>query len=76
LESLLVDYVGVTWLAALSGELAAAQAGGNAEVARLRLRRAESAARRFTGAVKTLALIRALLPKTLSVIRQERGEQR
>jgi hypothetical protein len=76
LESLLIDYVGVTWLAAQEGEIAAAQAGGGPEVARLRLRRAESAGKRFTGAVKTLSLIRALLPKTLPVIGQEPGEQR
>lgn len=62
LESLLIDYLGVTWLAAQQGEIAAAQAGGSPEVARLRLRRAESAQKRFTGAVKTLSLVRALLP--------------
>ena len=73
LERLLIDYVGVTWLAAQHGEMGAAQAGGSLEQARLRLRRAESAQRRFAGAVKTLAMVRALLPK--GVVVEEPADQ-
>jgi hypothetical protein len=62
LEGLLIDYLGVTWLAAQQGELGAAEVGGSPELARFRLRRAESAQKRFTGAVKTLSLVRALVP--------------
>jgi hypothetical protein len=62
LERLLINYLGTTWLASQQGELAAAQMGGSPELNRLRLRRAESAQKRFTGAVKTLSLVRALVP--------------
>jgi len=74
LESLLIDYISVTWLASMQGETAAAQVGGSAEQARLRLRRAESAAKRFTGAVKTLSLVRALVPKSLPLNKEELEE--
>jgi hypothetical protein len=65
LEATLIDYMAITWLAAHHGELAAAEVGGSPEVARLRLRRAESAQKRFTAAVKTLSLVRALVPPGL-----------
>jgi hypothetical protein len=70
LERLLMDYVGVTWLAAQHGEIGAAQVGGSLDQAKLRLRRAESAQKRFTGAVKTFALIRALAPKGMPVVEE------
>jgi hypothetical protein len=72
LEALVIHYLGVTWLAAQHGEMAAAQVGGSSEVARFRLKRAESAQKRFSGAVKTLALVRTLLPSG----RQERDTKR
>lgn len=37
------------------------------ELAKLRLKRAESAQKRFTGAVKALTLVRALVPKGVSI---------
>lgn len=67
LEDLLVDYLGVTWLAAHHAETTAAQEGGGVELAKLRLKRAESAQKRFTGAVKTLTLVKALLPQGASM---------
>jgi hypothetical protein len=63
LEMLLVDLVGVTWLAAKHAELRASISGGSLQQATFRLKRAESAQRRFLGAIKTLAKIRALLPR-------------
>jgi hypothetical protein len=63
LETLLVDVVGVTWLAAKHGEMHAASSGGSLQQAAFRLKRAEPAQRRFLGRIKTLAKIRALLPR-------------
>jgi hypothetical protein len=65
LETMVIDFVGVTWLAAHHGELAAAQTGGSVQQVASRLRRAESGQRRFLNSVKTLALVRALAPRTL-----------
>lgn len=61
IERLLIDLIGVTWLAAFQGEATAAETGGSAQQATLRLRRAESAQRRFLRAIKTLTTLRALL---------------
>ncbi len=67
LEKLLIDLVGVTWLAALHGEYAAASPpGGSIQLATYRLKRAESAQRRFARAVRTLTLVRAAAPKRSS----------
>lgn len=64
LERLLIDTVGVTWLAAKHAELnAASSQGGSLQQAGFRLKRAESAQRRFLGAIKALGKIRALLPR-------------
>jgi len=69
LEEMLVDLIGVTYLAAEHGEFAAAApAGGSIQQATLRYRRAESAQRRFASAVKTLTMVRALLPKGMSAV--------
>ncbi len=66
LEKLLIELVGVTWLAAQHGEIdAAGPGGGNLQQANFRLRRAESSQRRLLAAVKTLQLIRALVPRGL-----------
>ena len=66
LEQLLVDEVGVTWLASQHGEISAAdESGGSLQQANFRLRRAESAQRRFMKALKTLTMIRALVPRGL-----------
>jgi hypothetical protein len=63
LEGLLIGVIGVTWLAAHHGEIAAAQTGGSVQQVASRLRRAESGQRRLLNSVKTLALVRALLPR-------------
>ena len=68
LERLLVDMVGVRWLAAEHAEAAAAEVGGSLPQATFRLKRAESAQKRFAGSVKTLALIRSLLPRGVPLL--------
>jgi hypothetical protein len=66
LEELIIDLIGITFLAAQHGEIAAASPlGGSIQQANFRLRRAESAQRRFLNAIKTLAMLRALLPRGL-----------
>jgi hypothetical protein len=66
LESLLIDLVGVCWLATNQAEIAAAgPAGGSLQQAQFRLRRAESAQRRLLNAAKTLVMLRALAPRGL-----------
>jgi hypothetical protein len=60
LEALLIDVIGVNWLAAQHGEIAAAQAGGSIQQATFRHRRAESCQRRLIKAIKALAMVRAL----------------
>ena len=47
----------------MEGEINAAQMGGSLEVSNFRLKRAESAQRRFASAVRSLTLVRALLPR-------------
>lgn len=63
-ESAVIDLVGVAWLASLQSERAAAAQpeGGSVQQAMCRAQRAESAGRRFNSAVRTLALVRRLLP--------------
>ena len=67
LEQLLVDEVGICYLAKKHAEITAASpSGGSLAQAGFRLKRVESAQRRFVRAVKTLAGLRALLPEGLS----------
>lgn len=65
LEILLVDVIGVSWLAAQHGEIAASRQDGSVQQTASRLRRAESGQKRLLSAVKTLAVVRALLPRAL-----------
>jgi len=81
LESLLVDQIVLSWLAAQHGEIqAASPAGGSLQLAAFRLRRAESAQRRHLTAVRTLATLRSLLAAGLASSRPLRafgeGEKR
>ena len=62
LEKMLIDLVGVSWLAVFEAEISAAQSGGSPQQVSIRLRRAESAQKRFLRAIKTLTTVRALLP--------------
>jgi hypothetical protein len=75
LEALLVDYIGITYLAAMHGEISAAQDGGSVEQVKLRLRRAESGHKRFTGAVKALSLVRALMPRKVVPVEGKNASQ-
>jgi hypothetical protein len=61
LERLVVGHIGVTRLAVCKAEADAAQPAENLPRAAFRLKQAESAQRRFTGAARTLATIQALL---------------
>jgi hypothetical protein len=65
LERLLVDVIAVTWLAAGHGEVVASRQDGSLQQVASRQRRAESGQRRLLSAVKTLAVVRALLPRAL-----------
>jgi hypothetical protein len=66
MESLLVDSVGVTWLAIQHAEIhAASPPSGSLGQAAFRLKRAESAQKRHLNAVKTLATLRSLMPAGL-----------
>lgn len=65
LERLLVDVIVTTWLAAMQSEMTAAQVGGTPQLSISRARRAESAQRRFACAVRTLSMVRALLPRAV-----------
>ena len=62
-ERVIIDLIGVTWLAAFHGESAASQPSDIAQQATIRLRRAESAQRRFLRAIKMLTTLRALVPR-------------
>jgi hypothetical protein len=66
LEKLLVDDIGICYLAKRQAEIAAAGSGGSLTQAAIRFRRAESAQRRFLSAVKTLTNLRALVPEGLA----------
>jgi hypothetical protein len=63
LEQLVIGHIGVTWLAANRAETEAAQPAEALPRASFRLKQAESAQRRLAGAVRTLAVVRALLPE-------------
>jgi hypothetical protein len=66
LEKMLIDLIGVTWLAAQHGEISAAgPPGASLQQANFRLRRAESAQRRLLNSVKMLTMVRALVPRSL-----------
>jgi hypothetical protein len=67
-ETMLVDMIGVRFLAAQHAEYTAAQQGGSLEQARFRLRRAESAQKRFTSSLKMLTLVRSLAPRSLMLL--------
>ena len=67
MEALVVDLVAVNHLAERHAEIAAASPGpASVEVAALRLRRAESAQRRYLASLKMLATLRARLPLGLA----------
>jgi hypothetical protein len=67
LEKLLVGQVIVCWLEVQCLQGAAAEPGrGSLEQASFRLKRLESAQRRFDGSVKTLTTLRSLLPAGLA----------
>ena len=66
LESMLVDLVTASWLAVQHADIAlASPAGASLGQAAFRLKRAESAQKRFLTVTKTLATLRALLPEGL-----------
>lgn len=75
IEKILIDLIGVTWLASFHSESATAQPDGSAQQATIRLRRAESAQRRFLRAIKTLATLRALVPHGLLPIASPRASK-
>lgn len=64
LETAVIDLIGVTWLAVQQCERAAAGQSDSegTQQAMIRAQRAECAGRRFNNAVRTLALVRRLLP--------------
>jgi hypothetical protein len=67
LEKVLLDEIGISYLAQRQAEIAAAQPGGGSLAqAAFRLRRAESAQRRYLAALKTLVTLRALAPAGLA----------
>lgn len=64
LETLVSDLVALNWLVVQEANMAAANPPGkNLPLATYRLRRAESAQRRFASATRSLATLRALLPR-------------
>lgn len=63
LEKLLIEHVAIAHLAERQAELSAAQTGGSIPQAAFRLKKAESAQRRFLAAAKALATLRALQPR-------------
>jgi hypothetical protein len=71
-EKMLIDLIGVTWLAAQHGEISASSPpGGSLQQANFRLRRAESSQRRLLNWVKMLAMVRALVPRGLMPLVKE-----
>lgn len=63
LEKLLAEHVAVAHLAERQAEMSAAQTGGSIPQAAFRLKKAESAQRRFLAAARSLATLRALQPR-------------
>lgn len=75
LESLLIDQIGVTYLASSYAEAASATPGKSClGEAHYRLRHAESAQKRHLAAMRTLATLRALVPQGLTPARPARRE--
>lgn len=66
LEQLLVDQVGVTYLAAYHGETLASTPLGNAALAMQRMKQAESGQKRLLKAVQTLTMLRSAAPRGLA----------
>jgi hypothetical protein len=66
LEALLIDLIGVIWLATQHAGIEAASSGGTSLAqAAFKLKRAESSQKRLLNAAKTLATLRALVPAGL-----------
>jgi hypothetical protein len=65
LEKLLVDEIGLCYLAQRQAQIAGSTTGGSIVQAAFRLRRAESAQKRYLASMKTLANLRALVPAGL-----------
>lgn len=77
LEALVSDLVAINWLAVQEANIAAASApGNNLPLATYRLRRAESAQRRFASATRSLATLRALLPADQPIAKAKPEGQR
>lgn len=64
-ERMLVDQVVICWLELAHAQAAATQEGGPAGQANHRIRRAESAQRKYTLAIKALTQVRTLLARGL-----------
>lgn len=70
LERMLVEHVGIAFLANQHATIAeASSSGGTIQQAALRLRRAESAQKRYLAAVKTLSVLRARVPAGLAPLK-------
>ena len=66
LESLLVGHVVIQWMELAHAQMRAADPrGGSLAQAALEIKRAESAQRKYLAAMKTLAVVRHLLPRGL-----------
>jgi hypothetical protein len=72
LEKLLVDHIAIAYLAQRQAEIAATQTKGTIAQAAFRLKKIESAQRRFLAAMKSLATLRALQPRLACPIRGPR----
>jgi hypothetical protein len=71
IENLLIDQIAVAWLATRHAEIqTACQDGNSLTLAAFHLKRTESAQKRFLAAVKTLAMVRSLLPVGLAPARR------
>lgn len=60
MEKMLIDMLGIRWLAVQHAERAAADTGGDVRLGMFRLKRAESAQKRFASTLKMLLLVRSL----------------
>jgi len=65
LERMLVDHAAVSYLADCDAQLRAASPPSSPQVDAARLKRAESTQRRLLNSLKTLAVLRALVPRGL-----------
>lgn len=65
IERMLVDQVVVNWLEMAHAQAGATQEGGPVSQANHRLRRAETAQRKYTAAIKALTQVRTLLARGL-----------